>query len=1033
MTRISKVTNIRETRLWLALSALKCEDAQVLAPNVATLCTEAIDRIKAMYTYAPQYTLHDDQHFLRTTELMGLILGDQVEQLNPIELSLLILSAFFHDQGMVLSADEFSSLAGDADYQLFKNNWLLDHPNYGETAAQLSKAELAADRKSQLAIQLAELDTALLTDYLRVTHGHRTAVFIRSTYGRDKRIEMQKTNLSPFLATLCESHIFNGDALKPTKGFRYDEQFGTYAVNMPFLAVVLRLADILDFDRDRTPETLLKSIHFTSPISLKEWEKHRSVEGWHISHDLIRFTVKCKHPAYEAATRKYMDWIDNELSTAIQVCRMQPRDINGYALNIPTHVDRTRIEPLDESYRSHDLEFSLSRDEVVRLLMTDKLYGNENLCIRELLQNSLDALRYRKALFSEAGSNWGEGRAEFRHFVNEDGYEVLECTDNGSGMDEEIIKNYFVKVGRSFYRSPVFEREMSRLKASGSGFDPCSQFGIGFMSCFMLGDRITIKTRRDYGTGREWGIPLLVEIHGLSGLLVVRKGDANQPIGTTVTIVSRQRPSFIDTWTDKIKLCTVLKGYALATEFPIEANCTVPEIKETLTIPALIEKIPTLLETAQVQSRICFEKDFSEISPSLRGFVRDAVLSDRTGLPTLNNAEAKWIGRKAKIGQGKEWHLQLIPTDRELDLPHGTGMGIQVCLDGILVAGVPGRPSYGKKVSMRLGNRNSNIYSPSPALIDARADLKPEITPGRTPPDGVGRDLPPGWRRLNNAFMSGLGQMWGKLTDYLSQGLLPDTFWKLVVLHEIPIQWIPCNRLWETLSISLVAKDGTSTWHLVRELGELSMSPSDSSLALSDTQGRRVEPDSALSTWEQQGEERPHLAWSMNSITLLMCCLDVRDKKVTLSPSPNSCADAPLAQYAYVATMGVSMFLIDHVGNAGDVLSTQTPYPTANRNHPLAKLALQSRDASVSSDLETFARTFVQCISASLSTKDQTTSLDAPGYWHKRVGHLYFSVRWDQYDKSLAPPYKLWSEERGFFTFDKVDFEKWRDSSNSMD
>lgn len=43
-----------------------------LAPNVATLCTEAIDRIKAMYTYTPQYTLHDDQHFLRTTELMGL-------------------------------------------------------------------------------------------------------------------------------------------------------------------------------------------------------------------------------------------------------------------------------------------------------------------------------------------------------------------------------------------------------------------------------------------------------------------------------------------------------------------------------------------------------------------------------------------------------------------------------------------------------------------------------------------------------------------------------------------------------------------------------------------------------------------------------------------------------------------------------------------------------------------------------------------------------------------------------------------------
>lgn len=1032
MTRISKVTNVRETRLWLALSAQQCEDAQVLAPNVATLCVEAIDRMKAMYAYAPQYTLHDDQHLLRTTELMGRILGDQVDQLNTIELSLLILSAFFHDQGMVLSEKEFASLAEDADYQLFKNNWLLDHPNYGETAAQLGKAELAVDRKTQFAKHLAELDTALLTDYVRMLHGERTANFIRSSYEHDKRIEIQKTNLAPLLAKLCESHTLSGDTLKPSRGFRYDEQLGTYAVNMPFLAVVLRLADILDFDRDRTPEVLLKNIHFTSPISLNEWEKHRSVEGWHVSHDLIRFTVKCNHPAYEASTRKYMDWIDSELSTAIQVCRMQPRDINGYELNLPTHVDRTRIEPLDESYRFHDLEFSLSRDEVVRLLMTDKLYGQEHLCIRELLQNSLDALRYRRALFSDAASNWGEGRVEFRHFVNGDGYEVLECKDNGSGMDEEIIRNHFVKVGRSFYRSPVFEREMNRLKASGNSFDPCSQFGIGFMSCFMLGDRITIKTRRDYGAGRDWGAPLLIEIHGLSGLLVVRKGDENQPIGTTVTIVSRQRPSFIDYWTDKIKLCTVLKGYALATEFPIDAHCAIPEIKETLTVPANFEKAPTLLEIAQVRNRICFEQDLSEISPSLKGFVRDAILSDSAGLPCLANAEAEWIG-KNNVASRKEWHLQLCPSDRELDFDHEEGMGVPVCMDGILVAGMPGRPSHGKSVRMRLGNRNSHIYSPSPAMIDARAGFKPEITPGRTPPNNVGINLPPGWRRLDNALKKGRGLMWGKLTGYISQGLSPEIFWKLSVVHGISVEWFPSNRLWETLSISLIAADGSTSWRLVRELGELSMSASDNGFVLSDSQGRRVSPDSALATWEQQGEERPHLAWRMNSITLLMSCLDVRDGKVVLSPFPHTRSDVSLAQYAYVAPIGVSMFLIDYVGNASDVLSTQTPYPTANRNHPLAKLAQQTRDASVSTDLETFARAFVQCISESLSSKIKTPSLDEPGYWHKRVGHLFFSVRWDQYDKSLAPPYKLWSERRGIFSFDKADFEKWRDSSESMD
>jgi hypothetical protein len=296
----------------------------------------------------------------------------------------------------------------------------------------------------------------------------------------------------------------------------------------------------------------------------------------------------------------------------------------------------------------------------------------------------------------------------------------------------------------------------------------------------------------------------------------------------------------------------------------------------------------------------------------------------------------------------------------------------------------------------------------------------------------MGINLLPGWRRLNNVLKKGLGLMWRTLTDHTSRGLSPEIFWKLCVVHGIPVEWIPINKLWETLSISLTAEDGSASWHLVRELGELSMSAGDNGFVLSDLQGRKVSPDTALATWEQQGEESPHLAWRMNSITLLMSCLDVRDSKVVLSPSPQTRSDVHLAQYAHVPTIGVSMFLIDYVGNASDVLSTKTPYPTVNRNHPLARLAQQTRDASVSTDLETFARAFVQCISASLSTRDQTTSLDEPGYWHKRVGHLYFSVRWDQYDQSLAPPYKLWSEEKGFFTFDKVDFERWRDTSENM-
>lgn len=1032
MSRIVQVTKVQDTCLWKILSKHEDQDAHTLSTNIVNLCDEAIERMKAMYAYAPQYTLHDDRHLLRVTVLMGLILDSEAENLNVIELTLLILSAFFHDQGMVLTKNEYLSLKTNGNFQFFQDNWLIEHPNYRETEAQITASHCSEMSKLKFAEQIAELNGALLTDFIRETHGSRSADFIKSTYGSDKRIEICNVNLAPFLAALCESHTLSCEELNSIKGFRYDEQIGIYTVNLPFLAVVLRIADILDFDRDRTPETLLKNIHFTSPISLLEWEKHRSVEGWQISKDLIRFSIKCEHPAYEVAARKYMDWIDRELTACQNICRIQPRKIKGYQLNLPTNVDRSRIEPLDNAYRFHDLEFNLSRDEIVHLLMTDKLYGKEHLCIRELLQNSLDALRYRKALFSDKNEKWDEGKVKLRHYINEDGYEVLECTDNGSGMDEEIIKNHFVKVGRSFYRSPNFERERNRLKASGNDFDPCSRFGIGFMSCFMLGDRITITTRRDYGPGREYGTPLNIEIHGLSGLLVIREGCSNQRIGTTVSIVSRQRPSFIDSWTDKVQLCRVLKGYALATEFPIVGHCAVPEVQETVIITNSPEITPTLLECAQVKNYISFSQDLSQVSPCLGGFARDSFLTDDDGLPCIANTEAQWRGKRE--GVRNKWYIELLQTNRKHDYDDTMEWSVPVCIDGILIAGIPGRSSFRKDVFMRLGCRNSNIYSSSPALIDARGHLKPEITPGRVPPDHIGSNLPPGWKRLRDSFNQGQGLLWEKLSDYLGRGLIPETFWKLVVVHGISVGWIPCNTLWETLSVSLIENEHIGSWRLVRDLGEMSMFHGNNvAFVLQDNQGLTIRPDSELEAWEKQGEEHPHLGWSMNSIVLLMSCLDVRDGKVTLFPSPPSNPRTHLAQYSVSSGLGVSMFLLNYVGNASDFLAVQTPFPTANRNHVLVKLYHQSRYANEPNDLQTFVRSFILCISESLSTRDQTLSLDKPGYWQKRVGHLYFSVRWDHYDKSFHPPYKLWTEDKGEFYFREENFAKWRDAPASFE
>jgi hypothetical protein len=962
---------------------------------------------------------------------MACVLGSDIDKLNIVELSLLILSAFFHDQGMVPLEAEIASLEQNEEFRLFKDNWRIEHPNYGETASQMASPHMDETRRQTLASRLAELDSAMLTDFLRSTHGPRSEEFIRSSYGHDRRLEVQGANLSALLGKLCLSHTLSSDDLTPANGFHYDEQVGRFTVNLPFLAVVLRLADILDFDRDRTPEVLLKNIHFTSNVSIQEWEKHRSVEGWSISDALIRFTARCSHPAYESAVREYMNWIDAELTACHVVCRNQPRDIDAYRLRLPSKVDRSRIGPQDSAYRVCDLEFSLSRNEIVRLLMTDKLYGREHLCIRELLQNSLDALRYRKALFKEAGTAWDGGQVDFRHYVDSDGFEVLQCTDNGVGMDDDIIQNHFVRVGRSYYRSPLFDQERNRLKQSGLDFDPCSKFGIGFMSCFMLGDRITITTRKDYGQGRGWGPPLIIEIHGLSGLLVVRQGIDNQPVGTTVTIVCRQKPSFLDSWTDKIQLCPVLKGYALAPEFPVSGKCEVEEIVDMVEIPPRFEKAPTLMEHAELTNYISLEQDLSAVARNLRGYAQDSFLVDDAGLPCLGNHEAEW--RPKSDGSRKIWELILLSEDRKLDFDF-MDWSVPVCTDGILVAGTPGRPSYQKNARMRLGTRNSHIYSKSPALIDARGDLKPELTPARTPPERNHIDGHPSWNRLADTFKQGLGLVWEKLAAHLQRGLAGELFWKLCVVHGISVIWIPQRTLWDCLPISLVQKEGETLWRLVRELGDLSFEEDDNSpFLLRDRDGNLIGPDAPVSEWESTGATTPSLHWKMNLIVLLMCSLDIQNGQVVLTPrSPNAGAKH-LSSYVHSSIRMVNMLYTDYTGIAGEAIAVQTPFPTANRNHALSLVAIESKYTSQPTDLQMFAESFVSCIAETVSTRKNTPSLETPGYWQKRIGHLFFDVQWNQYDSALRPPYKIWTSNNGWTAIDEKDFRKWRDAPVKAD
>ena len=103
-----KPTSLESSRLLLRLNKPFSEPgftelAQALAATLPHACRLAADRMKLMPAIHPEFTLHDDTHLLRVTELMARVMPDRVlnELLNPVEIALLILAAHFHDIGMV--------------------------------------------------------------------------------------------------------------------------------------------------------------------------------------------------------------------------------------------------------------------------------------------------------------------------------------------------------------------------------------------------------------------------------------------------------------------------------------------------------------------------------------------------------------------------------------------------------------------------------------------------------------------------------------------------------------------------------------------------------------------------------------------------------------------------------------------------------------------------------------------------------------------------------------------------------------------
>lgn len=490
--------SVRNTELWKLLEK-KAEEEKLpseFMTDVSDVCARGITLAKDIIRFFPTFTLHDTVHICNVCDWMYQLLEDRAEELTAADAALLVMSAACHDIGMSVSEEQKKEM---------------------EAAARRPSAEWEsyfsshADDYEQFQLT-GTISDGMLRSFVRLHHHERAGHQFPSVSKWPRALADNGIARDTFLR-LCKSH---GEPIEKLTLTVADERSRKYHL-LP-CAILLRLADILDFDASRAPEDLYHHLGLDRPrdaeaaFSKMEWDKNCTNHYFELVDGIISFSADCASMQVEHQVRAYMDWLQKELDECGRKLAGRTDYWRGFQ---PPHKVEVEIRP--EGYKSGPFCLTMEQDRILELLVGRNLYSDPGVFVRELLQNAIDAVRTRVA--QDSAFRLEDGKVVIHTWMDNSGHSWFRIQDNGTGMDQDIILNHFLKVGSSYYNSERFKAETRKYGAKG-GYTPISRFGIGILSCFMSDpehNKLQLSTKRFEQPGCRVPASIRMNVDGLHG------------------------------------------------------------------------------------------------------------------------------------------------------------------------------------------------------------------------------------------------------------------------------------------------------------------------------------------------------------------------------------------------------------------------------------------------------------------------------------------------------------------------------------
>ena len=522
-------------------------------------------------TSSPGYTDHSISHVERVLSNAELVISENCWQdISSKDIGCLLVAALLHDSAMLLSKGCFATLLASTEPVTSNDNshaqswsalwndftFALKHDLYAEADVPSSYRTSISRDPTSPDFEWTTDDTAVAAEFIR-QHHHMIALdfAINGLPGESGRVtlRLQKDSLADqLLDNAGMVALSHGCPIRETvdKLALYDRAHESFGVHFAFVCAVLRISDYMDIGYKRAPVFWQKLRKIDDLESVAEWQLNQSTVQFRRSGsdpETIEFLFEPTSPSQHYRFEKFIENFQRELDETWAVLgetygskghlNLSQFALTGLTFRRTTMSNAASIysNGVTAKFINRPAQITVDDSRIVQLLVRPLYQGNQVFGLRELIQNSVDAVNTRRSICPEFNNSCEQssfGQPDVKVTIigdAEHNLKVLEVRDNGIGMSERSVRDFFFRVGSS----SRFSEEWKKTFDPGDGPNHLVRtgyFGIGILAAFLIGSKITVRTRHLESSRGLW----FSFKHGDKSVDLNYHDDLD--VGTTVTI-----------------------------------------------------------------------------------------------------------------------------------------------------------------------------------------------------------------------------------------------------------------------------------------------------------------------------------------------------------------------------------------------------------------------------------------------------------------------------------------------------------------